>query len=185
MKFGNAFLDLIEHFDGFLHIDMVTECCSRGVVDHHESGRCHQHLRACHSNDGSSRCRNAVNLDSDVSLVIHEHGIDLTCRYAVTAGRVDPDGNGAIAGEKFISEHLRCDIIVKPAVLGNRAVQFKNSLFGWTFVRLILPVPEFLHFWNRPPFRHRWNYQHRPHLRGSAAPYCRSQGRDHRRPPEQ
>ena len=91
--------------------------------------------------------------DSNITLVVHKHGVDLACCDAVTTRAVDPNGYGAVSAKQFSLEHPRSDIVVKPTVLGNGAVQFKNSFGGWIGVRLILPFPKLLH-WCFPPFRY-------------------------------
>ena len=91
-------------------------------MDHHERRGRHEHLRTSHSDDGCSRGGNAVDLDCDVAVVVHQHIVDLGGCHAVTTGRVDPDGDIPGAGHQLILEKLRRDIIVKPAFLSDRAV---------------------------------------------------------------
>nr|DAG18602.1 MAG TPA: hypothetical protein [Caudoviricetes sp.] len=164
----NGILDAAEHLDGFLHFLRIAECRSHGVVDHkHGHGR-YQHLCACHSDDGRCGCGNTVNLDRHIALVIHEHIVNLRRSHAVAAGAVDPHGDVSAAGHQLIFEKLRGDIIVKPAFLGDGSVQEQRS---FRCLRLVLPIPKFLHRFF-PPFRHRWVYlQKHPHF--SAGAYCR------------
>ena len=145
-------------------------------MDHeHGHGR-HQHLRTRHSDDGRSRSSDAVNLDRYIAFVVHEHIVDLSCRHTVAAGTVDPDGDVTAAAVQFILEKLRRDIIVKPAFLGDGAVEKQRPLLNLLLRLLIghrlgLPIPEFLHriF---PPFRHWWVYlQKLRHFLAGA--YCR------------
>ena len=119
---NDAFLDFGEHFDCLLHLLAVTDSDRQGVVDHHECRGRHEHLRARHRNDGCGRGGNAVDLDCNVAVVIHQHIVDLGRCHAVATGRVDPDGNVPGAGHQLILEKLRRDIIVKPALLSDRAV---------------------------------------------------------------
>ena len=155
----NGILDATEHFDGFLHFLRIAECRRHGVVDHeHGHGR-YQHLRACHSDDGCCGCRNAIDFHGHITLVVHEHIVDLSRRHAVTTGTVDPHGDIATARHELVLEKLRGDIIVKPAFLGDGPVQEQGS-FLCLFLRLrirhrsALPIPKFLHRFF-PPFRHR------------------------------
>ena len=87
--------------------------------------------------------------------IIHEHVIDLGSRYTVPAGAVDPDRDISAAAHQFLFKKLGCDVIVKPAFLGDGAVEeqrpFRRSCLRR---RLVLPLPELL-YQNLPPFRHR------------------------------
>ena len=142
----NAFLDLSQHGDGLLHFGIVSKCHGHRIMDHQKRSRCHQHRSSCHRNDGCSRCCNAINFDSHIALVIHKHGINLTCSHTVTSRTVQPDGHRSFASEKFITEHLRRDIIVKPTILCDSSVKLKNALgflFGLPGFRCqIRPLPE-------------------------------------------
>ena len=122
ISIDDAFLDFGEHIDGFLHLLAVTDSDRQGVVDHHKRRRRHEHLCTSHRNDGCGRGGNAVDLDSDVAVVVHQHIVDLGGCHAVTTGRVDPDGDIPGAGHQLILEKLGRDIIVKPALLSDRAV---------------------------------------------------------------
>jgi len=118
----DTFLYLVQHGDGFLHLCGIAKSHSGRIVNHqHGHGR-YQHLGTSHCNDRGCRSSNAVNLYCDVALVIHQHVVNLCCGYAVATRRVNPDSNVTTAGEQFIFEELWCDIIVKPAVLGDGAV---------------------------------------------------------------
>lgn len=128
--------------DAMLHFLMIAEGGCHGIVDHHESRRRHKDSGSGHGNDRCRGSRDAVDLYRDVSLVVHEHGIDLACRDAVAARAVDPDDNIAVPGEKLIAEHLRCDVVVKPAFLRDGSVQLKDSFLCGIRVRLVDPVPE-------------------------------------------
>ena len=108
-------------------------------------------LYTSHSDDGRCGCGNAVDLDRHIALVVHEHIVDLRRCHTVPAGAVDPDGDIAAAGHELVLKKLRCDFIVKPAFLGDGAVQ-KQCPFRR--LRLVLPIPEFFHHFF-PPFRHR------------------------------
>ena len=138
----DAFFNLREHGDGFLHFLAVADCYRQRIVNHHERRGSHEHLRTRHSDDRRSRSSDAVDLDRDVTLVVHEHGVDLTCRHAVAAGRVDPDDDVALAAGQLLFERLGRDVIVKPALLGNGAVEVERSDAG---LFVLCPVPEFLH----------------------------------------
>ena len=97
-----------------------------------------------------------VNLHGDVALVVHQHIVNLRCRNAVTPGRVYPDGNISAAGQQFLLEKLRCDVIIKPAFIGDSAVEEQRSLRVLLLRFLVLhypvrPFPELLH--RNPPFR--------------------------------
>ena len=118
----DAFLDFGEHIDCLLHLLAVTDSNRQGVVDHHERRGRHEHLCTSHRNDGCGRGGNAVDLDRDVTVVVHQHIVDLGGCHAVPTGRVDPDGDIPGAGHQLILEKLRRDIIVKPALLSDRAV---------------------------------------------------------------
>ena len=137
-------------------------------MDHkHGHGR-YQNLRACHSDDGRCRGGNAVDLDRDIAVVVHQHIVDLSRRHAVAAGAVDPHGDVTAAAVQFILEKLRRDIIVKPAFFCDGSVQKQRP---FRCLRLVLPIPKFLHRFF-PPFRHRWVYlQKHPH--SSVGAYCR------------
>ena len=121
-------------------------------------------------------CGNAIDFHGHITLVVHEHIVDLRCSHAVAAGAVDPHGDVAAAGHELVFEKLRGDIIVKPAFLCDGSVQEQGS-FLCLFLRLrvrhrsALPIPKFLHRFF-PPVRHRWVYlQKHPH--SSAGAYCR------------
>ena len=147
----DALLDLVQHFYGFFHICLIPIGHRHGIVDHHQSGRGHQHPGTGHRNDRCSGCRNAIDLDGHIVLVIHQHGINLACRNAVTARGIEPHSHGAFACKQLIVKHLRRDIIVKPRSFCDGAVEFKNSLRP--FVCLVLPFPEpFLCLHRNPPF---------------------------------
>ena len=140
-------------------------------MDHHEACGSHQDGCARHRNDGRSRGRNAVDLDGDVAGIIHEHRVDLAGCDAVAAGAVQIDDHVALAGEQLILEHLRCDVIVKPALGSDGAVQFKNPCFRFS-VGLISPLPKLLRIVHRvpiPPFPNRYLQKLR---RGRAGAYC-------------
>ena len=117
-----------------------------GIVDHHGYRR-HQYTGTSHSDHACRRRRNAIDLDSDIALVVHQHIVDLCRCHAVAAGTVDPDGNVARACHQFFFEKLRRDIIIKPAFLGDGAVQEQRSLHCFRLVLLIphrpvFPLPE-------------------------------------------
>ena len=121
-------------------------------MDHQHGYRGHQNPGTCHGDNGSSRGRNAVDLHRDATRVVHQHIVDLGSRYTVAAGAVDPDGDIAGAGHEFVLEQLGCHIIVKPAFLGDGAVQVKNPLRRCCFRRCqIHPLPKLLHWFL--PFR--------------------------------
>ena len=154
----NAFLDLGQHFDCFLHFRCISHCHRHGIVYHQHRNRGHKHLVSRHCNNRSGACGYAVYFHRDVSLVVHQHIVDLRCRNAVPAGRVYPDGNISAAGQQFFLEKLRRDVIVKPAFICDSAVEEQRSLRVlllrfFVLYHLVRPLPEFLHriF---PPFRH-------------------------------
>ena len=131
---------------------MVTKRHGCGVVNHHESGGGHQHLGTSHGNHGSCGCCQPVNLHGDLSLVIHEHGINLTCGNTIPAGGIDPDGDVTGSGIQFIPEHLGGHIVIEPGFLGNGAVEFKDSFACVLAVCLVFPRPELLVLHWFPPF---------------------------------
>ena len=138
-------------------------------MDHHQGSRCLQNLRACHGDNGCCGSCDAIDLDGHIVLVIHQHGVDLACRDAVTARGIEPYSDRAFSGEKLIVEHLRRDIIVKPGSLRDGAVEFKNPFRP--FVCLVLPFPELLLFLHgHPPFL---LYLHKLPLRKLRGAYCR------------
>ena len=118
----NAFLDLIQHFDGFFHIGVIPIGRGHRIVNHHQCSGSHQHLCSGHRNDGGGRCRDAIDFDRHIALIIHQHGVDLAGGNAVTAGRIEPDRYRAFAREQLIVEHLRCDIVIKPRGFRDGAV---------------------------------------------------------------
>ena len=123
-------------------------------MDHKHTNGGHKDFCTCHSDNGSSRSRDAVNLDRDRTFVIHQHIVDLSRRNAITAGAVNPNGDVSAAGLKLFSEKLWCDVIVKPTFLCDGAVEVQSSHCR-SCLRLLLirPIPKLLHrvF---PPFRY-------------------------------
>lgn len=155
----DGFLDLVQHSDGLLHLSSIAHRNSGGIVNHNHRNRGYTDLGTCHSDDRCSRGCYAVDFHGDIALVIHQHIVDLCCGYAVATGTVNPDGDVAAAGKQLVLEKLRCDIIVKPALFGDGAVQKQRSLqclFLRLLIghRLILPLPELLHRFF-PPFLQR------------------------------
>ena len=143
------------YFNGFLHFRRVTESNGHRVMDHHHGNRGHQNLGTSHCDNGCCGGSDAVNLDRDAALVVHQHIVDLGCRHAVTAGAVDPDRDVAGACHQFILEKLWGDVIVKPTFLGDGAVQEQSPLRRSCLrLCLVLPLPELLHRFF-PPFRYR------------------------------
>ena len=122
IRIDDGNLNAAKHFDCLLHFAGVTESNGHRVTDHHHGHRGHQHLGARHSNNGCCGGSDAVNLDCDITLVVHQHIVDLGSCHAVTTRRVDPDGDIPGARHQLILEKLRRDIIVKPVFLSNRAV---------------------------------------------------------------
>jgi len=84
----DGFLDLVQHGDGFLHFVRVTDGDGQWIVHHHQCGGSHEDFSASHSDDTCRRSGDAVNFDRDVVRIIHQHGVDLTCSDAVSAGRI-------------------------------------------------------------------------------------------------
>ncbi|OPZ19932.1 MAG: hypothetical protein BWZ04_02183 [Firmicutes bacterium ADurb.BinA205] len=82
----DALLHLVQKLDGFLHRFLIAESDRRGIVDHQHTRRSDQGFVASHCNNGSSTCRNAVDLDCDLALMIAEHCVDLRCRKYISAG---------------------------------------------------------------------------------------------------
>ena len=140
--YADAFFYFVQHLNSLLHVRMITESDSHGIVDHHERRRGHQDLRTGHGDNGSSRCSNTVDLDRNVAFVVHEHGIDLAGSNTVTTGAVDPDDDVAVSGKELLPEHGGSNLVIKPAFLGDRAVELKYPFFGYFAVRLILPCPK-------------------------------------------
>ena len=135
-------------------------------MDHQHGYRGYQHLCTCHRNNRCGTGGNAVNLDGHIALIVHEHIVDLCCRHAVAAGRIDPDGNVPAAAVQLIFKKLRRDIIVKPAFLCDGTVQKQRPLqrLLLSFLirhRPVLPVPELLHR-NCSPSRWRQKYLRLP-----------------------
>ena len=120
-------------------------------MDHHKGGGSHQHFGTGHGDHGGCGCRQAVDFYGDLALVIHEHGINLTCGNAIPAGRVDPDGDVAGTSIQFVPEHPGSHIVIEPGFLGNGAVEFKDPL-GCFAVCLVFPRPELLVLHWFPPF---------------------------------
>ena len=146
VSIDDGILHAAEHLDGFLHLGGITVGDGHGVVDHEHRHRGHQHFGASH---GDHRCcggRNAVDFDGDIALVIHQHIVDLSRSDAVATGAVDPHGDVARPGHKLILEQLGRDIIVKPALFGDGAVE-KQCPLRRSRLRLclVLPLPELLH----------------------------------------
>ena len=88
--------------------------------------------------------------------IFHEHIVNLRRSNAVPAGRVYPDGYISAAGQQFLLEKLRCDVIVKPTFICDSAVEEQRSLRVlllrfFVLYHLVRPLPEFLH--RNPPFR--------------------------------
>ena len=169
----DGILHAAKHLDGFLHLCGIAHRYGHGIVDHHHGHRRYQHLRARHSNHTCCRCRNAIDLDRNVVWIIHEHIVDLGRSHAVPAGAVDPDRDISTAAHQFLLEKLWRDVIVKPAFLGDGAVEeqrpFRRSCLRR---RLVLPLPELLHR-GFPPFRHcSFRYLQKPR-RFQAGAYCR------------
>ena len=144
-----------QHGDGFLHFCRISHSHRGRVVDHQHRHRGYQHFGACHGNDRSGRGSDAVNLNGHAASVIHEHIVDLSRSHTVASGAVDPDRDVTAPGIQFLPEQLGRDIIVKPAFLGDGAVQRENPLLRfrlrWSLIR---PVPKLLHF-RFPPFPRR------------------------------
>ena len=152
----DGFLHLVQHGDGFLHFCGIAHSHGGGIVDHQHRHRRHQHPGASHGNDRSGRGSDAVNLNGHAASVIHEHIVDLSRSHTVAAGAVDPDRDIAAPGIQFLPEQLGRDIIVKPAFLGDGAVQRENPLLRFRLRwGLIRPVPKLLHF-RFPPFPRRY-----------------------------
>ena len=147
----NAFLHLVQHINGLLHILIVAKGHGSGVVDHHECGGSHQHRGTGHGDHGGCGCRQPIDFHRDLALVIHEHGINLACGNTVSTGGIDPDGDVPGTGIQFIPEHLGGHIVIEPGFLGDGAVEFKDPL-GCFAVCLIFPRPELLVLHWVPPF---------------------------------
>ena len=149
-------LDAGEHLDGLLHLTCVAHGHGHRVVNHEHGHRRHEDLGTRHSDDGCGGCRDAIDLHRYIVGVVHQHIVDLGRGHAVPAGRVDPDGDIPVPGHQLLLKKLGRDVIVKPAFLGDGAVQiqrpFRRSRLR---LRLILPFPKLLHR-HFPPFRHRW-----------------------------
>ena len=148
----NAFFDFVQHINCLLHILMVAKGYGGRIMDHHEGCGSHQHPGTGHGNDRRCGCRQTVNLHGDLALVIHEHGINLTCGHAIPAGGIDPDGDVTGTGIQFIPEHFGGYIIIEPGFLGNGAVEFKDPLGCFFAVCLVFPRPELLVLHWFPPF---------------------------------
>ena len=129
--------------------DKIAETVEKYGLNRRHRG--YQYLRACHSDDGRCGCRNAIDFHGHITLVVHEHIVDLRCSHAVAAGRVDPHGNISAAGHELVLEKLRGDIIVKPAFLGDGPVQEQRP---FRHLRFVLPIPELFHQ-VYPPLFHR------------------------------
>ena len=128
----------------------------RPLVDHEDGAGRHDHAVARARDDGRGGRRDAIDLHGHLVGVVHQHIVDLSRRHAVAAGRIDPDGDVPVPGHQLLFEKLGCDVIVKPAFLGDGAVQIQRP-FRRSRLRLglILPLPKLLHR-HFPPFRHRW-----------------------------
>ncbi|AXB62521.1 hypothetical protein CDIF27640_03518 [Clostridioides difficile] len=166
----DGILDAAKHLDGFLHLCGIAHGNGHRVVDHHHGHRRYQHLRAGHGNDRGGAGCDAIDLYGHIMGVIHEHIVDLRRRHTVPAWGVDPDGDIAVPGHQFLLKKLRRDVIVKPAFLGDGAVQEQRP-FRRSCLRccLVLPLPELLHR-GFPPFPFVYLQKH-PHFPAGA--YCR------------
>ena len=122
ISIDDGILHAFQHVNGSLHFPGIPKCNGHRIVDHHRGYRRHQHPVTGHGNDRSCGCRNAVNLDCDLALILTEHVINLGSRHTVSTGRIDPDCNVSTSIHQFFLEHLRCDVIIKPAILCDGAV---------------------------------------------------------------
>ena len=95
---------------------------SARVMDHDHRDRRDENRIACHCNDGRCRCSKTVYLDGDLSLVVTEHVVDLSCREAVASGAVYPDGDVAGSVLKIGTKKSRGDVIVKPRLFSDCSV---------------------------------------------------------------
>ena len=158
-----------EPLNGFLHLCGIAHRHGHGVVNHHHGHRADQYFCTSHSDHACRRCRNAIDLDRDIVRIIHEHVIDLGSRHTVPAWAVDPDRDVSASAHQFLFKKLGCDVIVKPAFLGDGAVEeqrpFRRSCLRR---RLVLPLPELLHR-GFPPFP--FVYLQKPR-RFQAGAYC-------------
>src|SRR5699024_2988468 len=118
----DGILDTYKHLDGFLHLGGIAHRYGHVVVDHHHGHRADQHTGPSHSDHACSGFRDAVNLDRDIVRIVHQHVIDLGCRYAIPAGTVDPDRDVSASTHQFFLKKLGRDVIVKPAFLDDGAV---------------------------------------------------------------
>ena len=96
-------------------------------MHHHQSSGSHENRGSGHGNDTGGAGGDSVNLHGHSALVVHEHTVNLRSGHAVTARRIDPDGNIALTGQKLRLEGGGGNIIVKPALLGDGAVKVKGA----------------------------------------------------------
>ena len=116
-------------------------------MDHEHGHRGHEDPGTRHGDDGCGGRRDAIDLHGHLVGVVHQHIVDLSRRHAVAAGRIDPDGDVPVPGHQLLLEKLGRDVIVKPAFLGDGAVQIQRP-FRRSRLRLglILPLPKLLFF---------------------------------------
>ena len=137
----DALFDLVQHADCLLHVGVVAVGERHGVVDHHQCGGCHQDGCPRHRDDRGRARGDPVDLHGDMSRVLHEHRVDATRCDAVPSGAVDPHRHLAAVGEQLIAELFGGDIIIEPALLGDRARKLKDSRCAFVFA-LVFPLPE-------------------------------------------
>ena len=111
IRIDDAFLDFVQHLDGFFHVLGVAHRNGAGVMDHQHGDRTHLDGVTCHCHNRCRRSCNRIDLDRDASFVVLEHGIDLGSGEHISARTVDPDGHIPLTGFQLIPEHLRRDLI--------------------------------------------------------------------------
>ena len=142
----DGILHAAQHLNGLLHFGGIAVGNGHGIVDHEHGYRGHQHLGTGHGDNRCSGGRNTVDLDGYIAGIIHQHIVDLGRSHTVATGAVDPNGDITGTSQQFLFEQLGCDIIIKPAFLGDGTVEVQcpNCRFRLRR-RLVLPLPELLH----------------------------------------
>ena len=133
-----------------LHIPCISNSHHHGVMDHKHPNRTDGYLVTRHRNNGGCRSCQSIDFDSDFSLVITEHVINLSRRKHVPARRVNPYGYIPTSAFQFFPKHLWCGFISPPCFIRDFSRQKKRPRFlGYAFISD--PVPK-LSFHDFPRF---------------------------------
>src|SRR5690606_7383460 len=88
----DGLLDLIQNARHLAQELSVAGRMHPWIVDHHHRRRGHQHLVACHGDNGCGRESLPVDLYGDLALVLHQSVVDAGRRPHHAADAIDPDG---------------------------------------------------------------------------------------------